>query len=374
MASSKTIKIAYDPQIWSFQTYGGVSRYFCEIADRIAKKPDTDVSIVAPFHVNAYLTMLPKGLVSGYRGPQWNIGNRPRRLLAVLAGNAMLYQSNPDVIHETYFFPYCIGSRNARRVVTIHDMIHEKFPEFFPSADRTARYKAMAAQRADHVICVSESTRRDAIEILGLPIDKTTVIHHGYTLMATNTESGGETESPPGESFLLYVGSRGGYKNFSCLLAAFAASPQLRNDFRLICFGGGAFQPNELQEIDALGLNSSQVAQVGGSDAALEKYYRSAAAFVYPSLYEGFGFPPLEAMSYDCPVICSNAGSIPEVVGDAGEYFGPGNPESLREAIESVVGSDSRRRFLIAKGRDRLACFSWDRCAADTLAVYLKLV
>lgn len=373
MVSSKTIKIAYDPQIWSFQTYGGVSRYFCEISDRIAKKSNTHVSIVAPFHVNAYLPMLPKGLVSGFRGPQWNIGNRPRRLLAVLAGNTMLHQLAPDVIHETYFFPYCLGPRDTRRVVTIYDMIHEKFPEFFPRADRTARYKAIAAKRADHVICISESTRRDAIEILGLPIDKTSVIHLGYTLMASNKAIANEPKSPPKEAFLLYVGSRGGYKNFSHLLTAFGASPKLRTNFKLICFGGGAFQPNELQEIDALGLNFNQVAQVGGSDAALEKYYRAATAFVYPSLYEGFGFPPLEAMSYDCPVICSNAGSIPEVVGDAGEYFDPEDLESLCKAIENVVGSDSRRQFLIAKGRSRLTYFSWDRCAADTLAVYLKL-
>jgi glycosyltransferase involved in cell wall biosynthesis len=374
VVSSKPIKIAYDPQIWSFQTYGGVSRYFCEVSDRIAKQSDNHVSIVAPFHVNAYLPMLPKGLVSGFRGPQWNIGNRPRRLMAVLAGNAILHDLAPDIIHETYFFPYCLGPRDARRVVTIYDMIHEKFPEFFPRADRTARYKAIAAKRADHVICISESTRRDAIEILGLPIGKTSVIHLGYTLIAANGTFVDEPASPPKEPFLLYVGSRGGYKNFSRLLAAFGASPQLRTNFKLICFGGGAFQAHELQEIDALGLNFNQVAQVGGSDAELEKYYRSAAAFVYPSLYEGFGVPPLEAMSYDCPVICSNAGSIPEVVGNAGEYFDPENLDSLSKAIGNVVGADSRRRFLIAKGRDRLACFSWDRCAADTLAVYLKLV
>lgn len=373
MVSSKTIKIAYDPDIWSFQLYGGVSRYFCEISDRIAKAPNTHVSIVAPLRINAYLAMCSKGLVSGFQGPQWNIGHVPRRLLAMLLGNAMLYDFAPDIVHETYYFPYCLGSKHARRVVTIHDMIHEKFPTFFPHADRTARYKAIAARRADHVICVSESTRRDAIEILGLPVDKTSVIHHGYELMDSNKAFADEPESPPKKPFLLYVGSRGGYKNFSRLLAAFGTSARLRTDFKLICFGGGSFQPPELQAIDALGLDLHQVIQVGGSDAALEKYYRSATAFVYPSLYEGFGFPPLEAMSYDCPVICSNAGSIPEVAGDAGEYFDPENQESLCEAIENVVGSGSRRQFLIAKGRLRLTCFSWDRCAAETLAVYTAL-
>ncbi len=373
-ARAKVVKIAYDPHIFSFQLHGGVSRYFCEIASRIGQTPEASVSIIAPLHVNAYLPGVPDGLVSGFRGPKWRLLAAPRRALAMLLGHAMLYDLAPDIVHETYYFPHISGSRSARRVVTIHDMIHEKFPSHFPHAIRTARFKAMAAKRADHVICVSESTRRDAVEIIGLPIDKTSVIHHGYNLMNANSAVAGQTAIPPGGPFLLYVGSRGGYKNFSGLLAAYGASPKLRKNFRLICFGGGSFQPHELQKIVALGLGFHQVAQVGGNDALLETFYRAATAFVYPSLYEGFGFPPLEAMSNACPVVCSNAGSIPEIVGDAGEYFDPTSVESIGEAIENVVSSDSRRRALTENGHKRLANFSWDRCASETLDIYSKLV
>jgi glycosyltransferase involved in cell wall biosynthesis len=105
----------------------------------------------------------------------------------------------------------------------------------------------------------------------------------------------------------------------------------------------------------------------------LAKLYKFARAFIYPSLYEGFGIPPLEAMSHGCPVVCSNTSSIPEVVGDAGEYFDPVDTGSMREAIEHVVGSDSHRNLLIAKGYERLKSFSWDRCAAETLDVYRRL-
>ena len=94
---------------------------------------------------------------------------------------------------------------------------------------------------------------------------------------------------------------------------------------------------------------------------------------IIPSLYEGFGIPPLEAMSLNCPVVCSNRSSIPEIVGDAGEYFDPADIESMRAAIERVVTSDSHRKLLIAKGRARLEYFSWDRCAAETLDIYMKL-
>ena len=195
------MKIAYDSQIFCAQTYGGVSRYFCEIATRIARYPGVEVAITAPMHINAYLEHVPPGIVTGFRAPntdrfQARSGkNYPRmalRGLGLLMGDLMLRAKSPDIVHETYFSPFRLGPRRARRVLTIHDMIHERFASSFPHADKTARYKARAAARADHVICVSESTRRDAIEILGLPLDKTSVIYHGFDLMnvaANNAEA-----------------------------------------------------------------------------------------------------------------------------------------------------------------------------------------
>ena len=178
---------------------------------------------------------------------------------------------------------------------------------------------------------------------------------------------------PTREPFLLYVGNRGGYKNFLRLLEAYGTSPQLKMGYELICFGGGAFHADELETMRTLGLVSGQVSQLGGDDQMLAKLYEHASAFVFPSLYEGFGIPPLEAMSHDCPVVCSNTSSIPEVVGDAGEYFDPADTESMRAAIERIVTSDSHRNLLIAKGRERLKHFSWDRCAIETLDIYRKL-
>jgi len=101
--------------------------------------------------------------------------------------------------------------------------------------------------------------------------------------------------------------------------------------------------------------------------------YATAAAFVYPSIYEGFGIPPLEAMSVGCPVICSNSSSLPEVVGDAAELFDPLDEEQLRRAMERVVTSEGLRKELIARGRQRCTAFSWERCTQETLAIYRKL-
>ena len=376
------MKIAYDSQIFTNQTYGGVSRYFCEIATRIANKPGVQVSITAPMHVNAFLPHVPPGIVSGFRAPNTdrfqteNGANYPQmalRRLGLHIGGLMLRAMAPDIVHETYFFPYRLGPRRARRVLTIYDMIHEKFAWSFPPAEKTAHYKAMAAERADHVICISESTRRDAIEILGLPPDKTSVIHLGFDLMNTAGAQVAELVLPTREPFLLYVGERGGRKNFLRLLEAYGASPLLKTEYVLICFGGGAFRADELKTMQTLGLDSGQVTRLGGDDQLLAELYKRASAFIYPSLYEGFGLPPLEAMSHDCPVVCSNTSSLPEVVGDAGEYLDPADTESMRAAIERVVTSDSHRELLIAKGRARLKNFSWDRCAAETLDIYMKL-
>ena len=366
------MKIAYDAQIFYEQAYGGVSRYICEIASRISRFEDMDASITAPMHINSYLEHLPQELVSGFRLPGVHRLPLSLRAAGMLMGDVMLRAMAPELIHETYYFPYRLGPRRARRVLTIHDMIHEKLPSYFATTDRTPRFKLMAAKRADHIICVSEQTRRDLIDIQGTDPDKVSVVYHGVGLLAEGAGVG-KNVPPYDQPFLLYVGPRGGYKNFSSLLRAYAASTRLQNDYLLVCFGGGNFSAAERETIGKLGLGDGRVVQLGGGDQVLAALYRSALAFVYPSLYEGFGIPPLEAMTFNCPVICGKGGSIAEVVGDAGEYFDPTDVENMRHVMESIAESASRRDALIAKGRQRLTLFSWDRCAQETAAIYRKL-
>ena len=142
---------------------------------------------------------------------------------------------------------------------------------------------------------------------------------------------------------LLYVGHRGGYKNFRTLLQAYGSSPILR-EFELIAFGGYPLLRDEQKEIRRLGI-TDRVRFESGSDRELAARYQAAAAFIYPSKYEGFGISPLEAMSHGCPVVCSNAGAIPELVGDAGVYLDPNNAEELRTALERVATTEGCRRI-----------------------------
>jgi glycosyltransferase involved in cell wall biosynthesis len=378
--------IVYDYQVFSFQKYGGISRYFHEISSRIAQISERDVRIIAPLYVNEYFRgssqsnklmqglkiNKPEGISS--RSTQKSIPKviNPRDIINQQISNILISVYNPDIIHETYFTTKSIGTKKHKRVITVHDMIHEKFA---PSKDPTgelAKTKAIAIDRADRIICVSKNTRKDLIEILGVDEAKVSTIYHGST---PNCNIDRDIEQIPQieKPYLLYVGERDGYKNFISLLRVYNNSEKLKQDFQLVCFGAGKFSGEEIQTIQEFQLEG-KVLQLSGSDDILAQLYRQAAVFIYPSLYEGFGIPPLEAMSCGCPVVCSNVSSIPEIVGDAGEYFDPYDLDSMSYAIEKVVYSEITASNLKRLGYERVKLFSWDLCAEQTNEVYQSLL
>ena len=365
------MRIAFDYQVFGLQKYGGISRYFFEVARQLAREPDVQASVLAPLYINGYLGAAQTPLrVVGRQVPNWPRTGRLVGYANRLVFPPLVRRFNPDIVHETYYSRSRTAPSGPKVVLTVLDMIHERFPGSFSSRDITFSAKAPAVARADHVICISHNTRKDLIELFGTDPAKISVVHLGFSL----TSAVADGPAPRSRPYLLYVGARGGYKNFAALLAAYASSTRLREAFDLVAFGGTPFSPGEIAEIGRLGLDTDRVVRIGGDDAMLAMYYRRAALFVYPSIYEGFGIPPLEAMSFDCPVVSHNASSIPEVVGDAAQLTDCGDPEALRASIEQVVDDSGRRAELVALGRQRLTHFSWERCAAETLAVYRGLV
>jgi glycosyltransferase involved in cell wall biosynthesis len=351
------MRVAFDHQIFSEQAYGGVSRYFFEVAKRIQAFDGYAVEVLSPLYVNNYVHNDHSLKVWGMHVNQLP---RPRRIVQVLNGELVRWKLNqlrPDIVHETYYLGRKLAPPQSKTVVTVYDMIHEKFPQFFPSDDKTSQIKKAAVDRADHVICISENTRTDLIDLLHVPREKTSVTHLAYAASAK------KAEPPKGlgvRPYIAYVGARVGYKNFIGLIRAFGVSEFLRSHFSIACVGGGT----------RAGLQPEQILLLNGGDELLESVYRGAAAFVYPSLYEGFGLPPLEAMSAECPVVCSRTSSLPEVCGDAAEYFDPSQPESIAASIERAVSSNGRRQELVALGLLQIRKFSWDQCARQTAAVY----
>ena len=362
------MRIAYDHQIFGWHRYGGISRYFFELARHIDEHEGVNFKIVSPLFVNEYLlaSRLP---VAGIHVPQIRRTRWLYRELNRWMAPIAMRHFNPDLVHETYYSQVTVAPRRAKVVITVHDMIHELFPTDFPKWDATTKEKASAVKRADHIICVSENTREDLIRILDVDSTKTSVVHHGYEL----------SQGPAGirrcnEPYILFVGSRGGYKNFDSLLQAYAASGPLHKNFRLVAFGGGLLTAREQSRVEELGGGKWDVLHFSGGDGVLADLYSFAEVFVYPSHYEGFGIPTLEAMSCACPVICSNRSALPQVVGDAAEFFDPESIESLIDALNHVVFDSSFRRTLIGRGHHRCAGFSWSKCVEETLEVYRRVI
>ena len=152
------------------------------------------------------------------------------------------------------------------------------------------------------------------------------------------------------------------------MLLAYSSNDNLKRDFDLIAFGGGTFKNYELKFFDELKLKKSQIKYIEGNDNYLRDIYSEASVFVYPSLYEGFGLPPLEAMSCGCPVACSNNSSIPEVVGNAA-FFNPSSISSISNSLESLLYDEEEKKLVFA-GYERIKDFGWDKCAKETFETY----
>jgi glycosyltransferase involved in cell wall biosynthesis len=375
--SGDHLRVMFDPQIFCHQRFGGISRYVCNLALEMHRMDGITPLIVAPFHFNEYLDQLPQSLVQGRR-VRWLEGLTALAYGAsVLPGKIAARGFRPDILHNTYYFPIKPPAR-ARGILTVYDMIHEKYPKYFAAGPFIKRIKAASVAAADHVICISESTRRDLLATYDIPEERVSVTHLGFdplgSLLIGESSSGFKVRALGADApYLLYVGSRVNYKNFRGLLDAYAASAPLRANFFLLCFGGGDFTGSERAAISKTGVEG-RVRYLGGSDAVLAACYAHASLFVCPSLYEGFGIPVLEAMSLECPVACSNSSSLPEVVGDAAMLFDPRDRDSIRSALESVLDSPSAATVLKERGRIRSQLFSWRSCAENTIGIYRRVL
>lgn len=364
------MKIAYDHQIFTKQKYGGISRYFAELTKNLIRL-EQDVRVFAPLHQNEYLANFANTVTSGRHINRYP--SKTSRLIQYtnsVVAHRQISNWRPDIIHKTYYGSIRSQKTQSAIVITVHDMIHELFFDCAKVDKKTIRDKKLAIKNADHIICISEKTKSDLIELMNTSESKISVVHHGVTPTPVSSLKKFEIPQP----YILYVGARGGYKNFHRMLKAVAQTPKLKDNFKVIAFGGGPFTKIEREEIRITGMGDSRVIQVSGDDALLEAYYRCASVFVYPSLYEGFGLPPLEAMAAGCPVISSNMSSMPEVISDAAEFFDPQSVDSISHALEAVLYSEERRTDLINKGYIRVQNFSWEKCAEKTLRVYKNLI
>ncbi|WP_446011744.1 glycosyltransferase family 4 protein [Candidatus Electrothrix sp.] len=381
------MNILYDHQIFMLQRFGGISRYYFELLQAADKlyRPSVEVR----YHINHYIEDIKKS-----ESYPWNceesFGGRSFtgkgifcRFLERFTGGTdpwkenclqikkALHNEKIHVFHPTYYNDYYFNwIGEIPSVITVYDMIHELFPDNFMDDFSTVELKKRAIFKAKHIIAISENTKKDIVEIYGIPEEKISVIHLASNL---NCYQSGKPPAPVAERYILYVGMRSGYKNFYFFLRAVADLLKTDESLHLVCTGN-PFDKKEMWFIDSLGIRREQILQLFVSDDDLAYLYKNALLFAFPSLYEGFGLPVLEAFQYGCPTVLSRTGSLPEVGGDAALYYDPKSIGEIRETVKNVIYNEQLRNSYIQKGYSRLKAFSWDKTRKKTAEVYEKIL
>lgn len=383
------MKVLYDFQTFTLQRYGGVSRYFHELMEYFRQTGTVNFDLGIKHTRNRYLLgggglrgQLPplpatKTIDDFFGGRKFRGKGRLFRLYSGFSNGIDSYGENKsysiellvggdyDVFHPTYYEPYFLELiEDKPLVVTVHDMIHEIFPEHFPLDDGTAERKRRAIRRADQIIAISGNTKNDIVRFVDIDPDRITVIPHATNLNAREFGNPG-LDLPL--RFIAYVGNRTQYKNFYFLVEALSHARD--TELGLVCFGSYPFRDEEIAFFASRGV-SRRLHYVEVDDDRLAEGYKRAVALVYPSLYEGFGIPIIEAFSCGCPVICSNASSFPEVARDAAVYFEPKDISGLAGAIDMVASDDNLRATLATRGTAVAGEYSYERTGEATRAVY----
>jgi len=366
------MNILYDYQIFELQKYGGISRYFVELAENYNDDMDMHIYISSKISNNEYLInskikrnwVLPAKYIIKKRHYIESKVNRLYNRFKLITGSI-------DIYHPTYYDPSFLKYiGNTPFVLTIHDMIHEKFSDMFSPEDHTSIHKKLLAERADRIIAISENTKQDIIDILGVESSKIDVVYHGSSIMPVVDTA--KLEGIP-TKYILFVGNRTLYKNFNRFIKAISSLLYDDNDLYVVCAGGGVFSENEKNILSELDIDE-KVHQYNIDDKTLSQLYKQALLFVFPSMYEGFGIPILEAFECDCPLVCSNTSSLPEVAGDAAAYFDPMNDASIFTTVSAVMHNSELRKQLVQNGRERLKIFSWNKTAQETKKVYSEIL
>jgi len=389
------MKILYDHQIFYRQNYGGVSRYFCALMHQFSLDPDMSFTLSLRYVQNDNLSQFPQ--LNKYWSNRINylynnqfISSLQKKIRFNALNFGLNYAINNqgesvrqlkkqdfDIFHPTYYEPYFMQYLQKKPcVLTVYDMIHEIFPQYFKAKDQTTVWKKQLIENATAIIAISEKTKGDIIKFTNADPDRIHVIYLGnpFDHMSSPARNISSQDSPVfNNPYLLFVGDRPAYKNFNFFIDSIADLLRKNGGLHIVCAGSLPFTHEEKKFLKNLDI-FNKVHHVKINDTILKNLYQNARAFIFPSLYEGFGLPVLEAYSCGCPAIISRSSSLPEIGGDGAIYFEPLDRESIISAVETVLFNENYRQDLIKKGYNRLKFFSWEKTADSTKKVYNNLL
>ncbi len=286
------------------------------------------------------------------------------------------------------FSSFSSGVSGLKKIITVHDLSFLRYPEFF-SARKNFWHRALGVRKtllqAEAIIAVSENTKRDIIELTGIKAEKIHLIYSGNNLVKRKVSDSEKQEflhkyklSGP---IILYLGNIEPRKNIKGIITAFnilgssyIVNQKKLKDLKLVLAGASGWKNKKIYQALRKSPFRSNILSLGYvSKREREILYSISSVFVYPSYYEGFGFPPLEAMTYGLPVVCSNNSSVPEIVGKAAVMINPLEPQEIAEALYQVLTKQDLRRHLIAEGYIQAENFSWEKTAGQYLQVFTEL-
>lgn len=376
------LKVVFDHQVFSLQKFGGVSRCFVELHKHMPDSCHTTIAVHESD--NIYVRELDGVKPSGYQYEHFITTNhfwgksRLHHWMDHLKRHPYYPDYNQnysiellkggqfDVFHPTYFDDYFLPYLNGKPfVLTIHDMIPELYPQYFKRDDPQIVLRKKLAPFASAIVAVSENTKQDVVKILGVPEEKIHVVYHGCSFPTTGSRS---LYAFP---YILFVGERGKYKQFSQFVRSVIPVLKKHQDIHVICTGC-PFSQQEQESFRDYGVGDRFHHHWVETDHDLYSLYHHSQCFVYPSEYEGFGIPILEAYQAECPVILNHASCFPEIAGDSALYFT--SEEELTAQIEqSLVMSSDDRRALLSQQKQRLSMYSWEKSAKQLAAIYQSL-
>jgi len=359
--------LLFDHHIFSWQQFGGVSKYFVKLIEHL-RAENVECSLPYMITNNYYIQSLTANYNRHWpiRGSYFAIES-----LNKLSTLRVLRKNKFDIFHPTstsnYFSSYI---RTKPYVVTAHDLTIELFPQYFKPwfANRTVNERKLNYQHASRIIAISENTKNDLVRFYQIDPAKIDIIYHGYSYDQEAKEPVKNFDVDNG--YVLYVGSRQEYKNFNNFISAISG---IDCNVSIICAGGGEFTDAERKIISGAGLQG-RIYQYDVNNRELSHLYKHALLFVYPSLYEGFGMPILEAFANQCPVALSDIPVFHEIAGKGAKYFDPYNADSIRRCMECMLTSRAETNSIREQGLASLKHFGWDVTASKTIRTYKKVM